>query len=120
MVHGMKRTFRATNCVTDLSNEEMVARYRFTNGVDALEEILREYLKRKKRRKHALTVRMMVLITLRILATRAYLYEGTGPSAVLCYGTRRPSVLPSVRREQSLVRSLPLNIFHLGKPFSDS
>ena len=34
------------------------------------------------------------------------LYARRNPLAVLCYGARRPSV-----------RSLTLNVFHLGKPF---
>jgi len=59
--------------VTELSNEEMAAMYRFTNeGVDALEDLLRDDLERATKRNKALTVRAMILITLRFLATGAF------------------------------------------------
>jgi len=67
------RTFRVTTHVTELSNEKMSARYRFTNqGVDALEHLLREDLERATKRNKALTARTMILITLRFLATGAF------------------------------------------------
>ena len=72
-VYRTHRIFRETTYVTELSNEEMAARYRFTNeGVDALEDLLREDLERATKRNKALTVRAMILITLRFLATGAF------------------------------------------------
>ena len=69
------RTFRATTHVTELSNEEMITRYRFTNeGVEVLEDVLREDLERETKRNKALTVRTMILITLRFLATGSFLF----------------------------------------------
>jgi len=59
--------------VTELSNEDMISRYRFTNeGVEALEDVLREDLEREKKRNKALTVRTMILIMLRFLATGSF------------------------------------------------
>jgi len=59
--------------VTELSNEDMISRYRFTNeGVEALEDVLREDLERETKRNKALTVRTMILITLRFLATGSF------------------------------------------------
>ena len=79
IAHQTPRAFRATTHVTELSNEEMLPRYRFTNeGVDALDE-LREDLERFTKRNQALTVRTVILITLRFLATGAF-FNAVGDS----------------------------------------
>jgi len=59
--------------LTELSNEEMAARYRFANEeVDVLEDLLLEDLERATKRNKTLTVRAMILITLRFLTTGAF------------------------------------------------
>ncbi|XP_052783143.1 putative nuclease HARBI1 [Mya arenaria] len=54
-------------------DNEMYARYRYANGgIDYLEDLLKESLERTTRRNRALTVRQMILITLRFFATGAF------------------------------------------------
>ena len=75
--------------MTELSNEEMISRYRFTNeGVEALEDVLREDLERETKRNKALTVRTMILITLRFLATGSFstlLETAWATTSALCH-----------------------------------
>ena len=67
------REFRHTTHVQELSDKEMASRYRFTNyGIDCLEELLQDQLERPTNRNKALTVRQMLLLTLRYLASGAF------------------------------------------------
>lgn len=68
-----QRQYRHTPHVQHLDDGEMHERYRFTNdGVAFLEDILKDDIKRDTHRNRALSVRQMVLITLRFLATGAF------------------------------------------------
>ncbi|XP_052818499.1 putative nuclease HARBI1 [Mya arenaria] len=68
-----QRQYRHTPHVQHLDDGEMHDRYRFTNdGVAFLEDILKDDIKRDTHRNRALSVRQMVLITLRFLATGAF------------------------------------------------
>ncbi|XP_052768026.1 putative nuclease HARBI1 [Mya arenaria] len=68
-----QRQYRHTPHVQHLDDGEMHERYRFTNDVVAfLKDILNDDIKRETHRNRALSVRQMVLITLRFLATGAF------------------------------------------------
>jgi len=124
------RTFRATTHVTELSNEEMVSRYRFTNeGVEALEDVLMEDLERETKKNKALTVRTMILITLRFLATGS-IFNSVGDSVgyhrctvsrvvaqvrdALCTRMRRFVVWPN---EEARMRSMEAFFDVAGFPY---
>ncbi|XP_052788534.1 putative nuclease HARBI1 [Mya arenaria] len=71
--HRKVEEFRHTAHVQNMLDNEMYARYRYTNGgIDYLEDLLKESLERTTRRNRALTVRQMILITLRFFATGAF------------------------------------------------
>ncbi|XP_053382450.1 putative nuclease HARBI1 [Mercenaria mercenaria] len=69
--HRRPRQFRRIDRqLTDLTDEELRQRYRFSaDNIDRLVELLGPTLERRTRRNQALTPRQQILITLRFLAT---------------------------------------------------
>ena len=73
--HRRPRQFRRIDMqVTDLTDEELRKRYRFSgDNIDKLVRLLSPFLERQTRRNQALTPRQQVLITLRFLATGSFM-----------------------------------------------